>query len=137
MEPPESSHGVGKSRGSVIIVDDDADLLEALKFGLELEGFEVQCHASSGAALTETLPTSGACVIIDYRLPDFDGLQLLRRLRAKGVELPAIIVTSHPKAGLLLRAATLGATIIEKPLLGDAFTVAIENAVSRSIGSAA
>jgi two-component system response regulator FixJ len=136
MEPIASSHGARHERGSVIIIDDDAALLEALKFGLELEGFSVLCHASAGAVLAATLPASGACLIIDYRLPGLDGLDLLRRLRAKGVELPAIIVTSRPKAALLLRAAALGATIVEKPLLSDALTVAIENAVSRSIGSA-
>ncbi len=133
MELLASSHAAKHGGRSVIIIDDDADLLEALKFDLELEGFSVQCHLRSGTVVAEALPTSEACLIIDYRLPGLHGLDLLQRLRANGVRLPAIIITTHPKAAVLLRAAALGATVVEKPLLGDAFILAIENALARAV----
>ncbi len=133
MELLASSHGAKHGGQSVIIIDDDADLLDALKFGLELEGFSVQCHLRSGTLRTETLPTSDACLIIDYRLPGIDGLDLLQRLRGNGVMLPAIIVTTHPSAEVLIRAVALGATVVEKPLLGDALALAIENAFARQL----
>ncbi len=135
MDRLSSSLGAEHRRGTVIIVDDDAALLEALKFGLELEGFSVQGHLRSGALLAEKLPTSEACLVIDYRLPGLDGLDLLQALRVSGVVLPAIIITSDPDATLLVRAAALGALVIEKPLLGDALTLAIGNALARPFGS--
>jgi two-component system response regulator FixJ len=135
MESLATSHGK-QVRGSVILVEDDTGLLEALKFGLELEGFEVQCHASPSAVLAETLPAADACLIIDYWLPGLDGLSLLLRLRTLGVGLPAIIITSHPTAAVLLRAATLGATVVEKPLLEDTLSTAIRNAIASQVGSA-
>jgi two-component system response regulator FixJ len=126
-------NGAKHGRRSVIIIDDDAALLEALKFALELEGFSVQCHLRSGTVVAQTLPTSNACLVIDYQMPGLDGLDLLKRLRANGVRLPAIIITTLPKASVLIDAAALGATVVEKPLLGNAFIVAIENALARPV----
>jgi len=115
----------------VVIIEDDAALLNALKFSLELEGFSVCTHVSASALRAQDLPASNGCLVIDYRLPGHNGLQLLARLRSDGVVLPAILITSHPTGALASRAADLGAAIVEKPLLTDQLSKEIRAAVLR------
>jgi two-component system, LuxR family, response regulator FixJ len=120
-------------RPCILIVDDDAALRSALTFSLELEGFEVEAF-ESGEALAEHDPIAGpGCLVLDYHLPGMDGLALLALLRARGVALPALIITSLPTRSLAARAAAAGAAIVEKPLLCDALAAAIRAAVRKQI----
>ena len=125
-------------RGSVsagqltaIVVDDDEHLLEALRFSLELDGLRVIAHRSADTVVAGSLPAGDACLVLDYRLPTANGLDLLGRLKAAGIDLPAILVTSHASGEVRARARALGATLIEKPLLGDTLVTAIRAALGR------
>jgi two-component system, LuxR family, response regulator FixJ len=69
--------------------------------------------------MAQTLPDHNACLVLDYRLESGTGLDALETLRDRGVALPAILITSHPKASVRERAARLQAVLVEKPLLGD------------------
>jgi FixJ family two-component response regulator len=115
---------------TVIVIDDDTALLGALKFDLELEGFKVETHTAGAELRADRLPKANGCLVIDYRLPGLNGLELLRRLRERGVALPAIIITSHPTKSLHARTAGLGGSIIEKPLLGDVLLSGIRMAMA-------
>lgn len=104
---------------TVFVIDDDEDLLRALRFSLELEGFAVETRASGAGLHLADLPAHHACLVIDYVLPDEEnGLALLQRLRREGVQLPAIMITTHAGKALRNTADALGAGIVEKPLLG-------------------
>lgn len=116
---------------TAIVVDDDEHLLEALRFSLELDGLRVITHRSADTVLPGSLPARNACLVLDYRLPTANGLDLLGRLMADGIDLPAILVTSHASAEVRARARALGATLIEKPLLGDTLVTAIRAALDR------
>lgn len=120
----------------VVVVDDDEALLEALSFGLELEGFEVQTYRSAATVHAETLPKIRCCLVIDYKMPGLNGIELLSRLRRQAVELPAIIITSHPRPDMLARCHALSAAVVEKPLLGDGLLIAIRNALSPRVAPA-
>jgi FixJ family two-component response regulator len=114
----------------VIVIDDDSAVLSSLRFSLELEGFDVEAYRSGGEVLAqETHPTAG-CLVIDYNLPDMNGLELLSVLRRSHVVLPAILITTHPSALLLRNAAAAGVPIVEKPLLGNALIDAIRHALA-------
>jgi two-component system response regulator FixJ len=115
---------------TVVVVDDDDALLEALRFGLELEGFNVRTHRSAGAVDAAMLPTANCCLVIDYKMPGMNGLELLGRLRRQAIDLPAIIITSHVKREILARCHALGAAVVEKPLLGDGLMTAIHDALN-------
>jgi FixJ family two-component response regulator len=118
------------SSNTVVIVDDDEALRRALRFDLELEGLSVQTFAGARDIDWEQLPGDHACLVIDYRLPGIDGVELLRRLRSQGVMLPAIVITSHPSGILKAQISRLGATLIEKPLLGDQLIGSIRAALA-------
>lgn len=120
-------------RPHVLLVDDDAALRMSLEFSLDLEGFEVTALESGEALLLITdLPLKGACLVVDQNLPGVTGIEALRQLRARGVTLPALLITSHPPLGVRDAAMATGARIVEKPLLGDALTAQIVQAIERS-----
>ncbi|HVV92980.1 MAG TPA: response regulator [Hyphomicrobiales bacterium] len=118
----------------VCVVDDDTDLLGALRFALEIDGYTVRAYNSGETLLAETSPApEAACLVLDYLLPGMNGIDLLEALRRRGVTSPAILITTHPSALLRRRAAGLGVRIVEKPLFGENLARAIgEEIASRA-----
>lgn len=114
---------------TVVVIDDDEALLRALSFSLELDGFRVISSRDGEDLVAGDLPTLNACMVIDYRLPETDGLELLASLRKQGIDLPVIVITSHFSPALRRRAETAGARLVEKPLIGDALPAAIRSAL--------
>ena len=104
----------------ILLVDDDPAIRSSLAFSLGLEGFEVEAF-ESGEAFVERQPQADdACLVLDYRLPGLDGLALLTLLRSRGMNLPAVIITSTPSRQVRAAATDAGAALVEKPLLCDA-----------------
>lgn len=103
----------------VLVVDDDAAVTEALKFAMELEGFSVEIYPDGESLLSVTSFPKRGCMVIDVKLPGINGLELLRRLRARKVTLPAVLITTNPPSSLRIHAAAEDVPIVEKPLLRD------------------
>jgi two-component system response regulator FixJ len=114
-------------RVTIVIVDDDEALLGSLRFSLELEGFVIRAYPDAEAALQSADSHKAECIVVDYKLPGMNGLELLRELRARGLVAPAILITTAPGAALRDEAARTGVTIVEKPLLGNALHESIRN----------
>ena len=114
-----------ESRHLIFVVEDHDALRDALKFLLGIEGFLVEVFDRGEMLLERDLPDRDACLVLDEHLPGISGAETLRRLRARRVELPAILVTTHPKPELQRTAANERAIILEKPLLGDALVAHI------------
>jgi two-component system response regulator FixJ len=108
----------GSTSPYVLVVDDDLALLGSLEFALKAEGYRVRSCASADAALHADMDIP-ACLVIDYKLPEMDGMDLADKLRDLGLGAPMILMTSNPDARCRARAAKSGAVIVEKPLLGD------------------
>lgn len=123
--------GSPAARPAVILVDDDPAVTHAMHFSFDLEGLDVRSFRDGESLLAaDDLPETG-CLILDHNLPGMDGLALLERLRAAGVGLPAILITTNPRAALRNRAAVAGVPIIEKPLLTDALLTTVREALAR------
>ena len=127
---PAPAAAVPAAHGAwVILVDDDPAVARAIEFAFGLEGLKVATYPDGARALASgRLPEAG-CLVLDYQLPDMDGLQLLQRLRDGGVTAPAILVTTNPRRALRHRAEAAGAPIIEKPLLSDALLDSVRQAL--------
>lgn len=117
------------SKPWVILVDDDPAVARAIEFSFGLEGIRVSAYPDAAKALASRRLSQAGCLVLDYQLPDMDGLQLLQRLRDGGVTAPAILITTHPKRAVLERARAAGAPIIEKPLLTDALLDSVRSAI--------
>jgi FixJ family two-component response regulator len=114
-----SGEGIAVRR-TVIVVDDDPAVRNSLKFSLELEGFSVEAFASGRELLESGNLPAGSCLVVDQRLPGMSGLDLIARLRARSIAMPAILITTHPSTALAERAVRANIPIVEKPLLGNA-----------------
>jgi two-component system response regulator FixJ len=102
---------------TVLVVDDDAAVRSALQFALELEGFKVQLYDGSRAVLADANLPKRACLVVDYRMPGSDGLELVTRLRDRGVSLPVILISGRVTHELRHLAARIGVRqVLEKPL---------------------
>jgi FixJ family two-component response regulator len=130
MEPMKKSDDSSLSRSVVIIVEDDPAVRNALKFSLEIEGFEVRTYASGIDLLDAHDACGGGCLVIDQKMPEMTGLDLIATLRHRLISAPAILITSHPNALVRKRAAEAHVPIIEKPLLGNALVDRIRDAFS-------
>lgn len=107
------------SAPQVIVVDDDVAVCVALALRLELLGFRVRTCATGEELLQLRLPSEGACLVIDQRLPGISGVAALAQLRRRGMTLPAVLITSAPTRQLRTAAAAARAPIIEKPLIDE------------------
>lgn len=114
---------------TVIVVDDDDGLLNALTFGIEAEGYRVLPFSSAAEMLNLRELPKAECMVVDHRLPRLDGLYLIELMRARGLSAPAILMTSHPGRTLRARCNSLRVPIVEKPLLRDELSLAIRTAI--------
>jgi len=105
--------------GPVFVVDDDAALLGALRFFFQTHGYVVWSFTTAAAAEAAWAVQGPSCAIIDQRLPDEPGIDLIKRLRNRGVNTPALLITTAPSAALHRQADALKVPVIEKPLLTD------------------
>jgi len=107
------------SRPTVVVVEDDRAVLNALAFALDAEGFHVRVFETANCAWSADGLNDADCMVVDQMLPDQPGLDLLSRLRQRGVTTPAVLITTNPTMRLRAQAAGLNVPVVEKPLLGD------------------
>ena len=117
----------------VHIVDDEEAVRNSLAFLLTSAGFAVRVHQSATDFLAVAPNVTNGCLITDLRMPDIDGLELLRRLKAADAMLPAIMVTGHGDIQMAVEAMKNGAIdFIEKPFSDDVLIDSITRAVERA-----
>ena len=127
--------------GLVYVIDDDPAMRDSLDFLLGAAGLKARLFESAVSFL-EALPTlEHGCIVSDVRMPNLDGLELLRRLRESNKSLPIIIMTGHGDIPLAVEAMKLGAIdFIEKPFEDDrligTITIALSGAAQRHKGDA-
>jgi DNA-binding response OmpR family regulator len=105
----------------VLVVDDEPNVRLAYRLTLEAEGMSV--HQADGATaaleILSTIPIDLA--ILDLRMPEMDGLELLAEMRKRGHSTPAVMITAYGEIPHVVRAMKLGAIdFLEKPLTPEA-----------------
>jgi DNA-binding response OmpR family regulator len=99
----------GDGRPVVLLVDDDAAIRRSVAEGLELEGFDVVPASGGRAALAALESVEPAIVVLDLAMPDLDGLEVLRRLRAAGDDVPVCILSARDEVDDRVRGLEAGA----------------------------
>jgi DNA-binding response OmpR family regulator len=92
MRPPEGS---SVNQGTILVVEDDAELLELLVRGLREEGFRAVGATSGHQALERAGANRLDALVVDVGLPDADGRDVCQALRVQGVSAPVLFLTAH------------------------------------------
>lgn len=122
---------MGTRKFIVHIVDDEEPVRSSLAFLLTTSGFEVRSYSSAGQFLRSPRPGRPGCLVTDVRMPDMDGVELLRQLRKEDGLLPAIVITGQGELRIAVDALRNGALdFIEKPFHADLLIAAIRRAMS-------
>ncbi len=101
---------------TVLLIDDDPEVLDSSRQTLELEGLAVQAVTEAETALARLGASWPGIVVTDVRMPGMDGFALLDRIRAVDPEVPVVLITGHGDIAMAIRAVREGAyDFIEKP----------------------
>jgi two-component system KDP operon response regulator KdpE len=93
----------------VLVVDDEPAILRFLRAGLSSQGYVVLEAATGQAALDQVRRKAADLVVLDLGLPDIDGLEVIRQVRASGATLPIIVLSSREDEKAKVDALDLGA----------------------------
>jgi two-component system OmpR family response regulator len=93
---------------TVLVVDDETNIVELLSVSLKFQGFEVYTASNGSAALDKAREVKPDAVILDVMMPGMDGFGVLRRLRADGIDAPALFLTARDSLQDKIAGLTLG-----------------------------
>ncbi|MCH8054516.1 MAG: sigma-54-dependent Fis family transcriptional regulator, partial [Planctomycetes bacterium] len=120
------------NKPAILVVDDDAIILDSLGEFLRLEGFDVDQAGDTRAALEKLARGNFKLVISDVNLPDSDGFELLRAIRQKHPEVVTILITGYGTIESAVDAIKLGAyDYLTKPIIDDEVKLAVERALQQ------
>jgi DNA-binding NtrC family response regulator len=115
---------------TLLIVDDEKNILLTLKRALEVEGYACEVAGGGKAALELFAAKPIDLVVMDVRMPDLDGLEVLRRMKELRPLTPVILMSGHGSFETAVTATKLGAfTFLPKPVDREQLLVSLRNAL--------
>lgn len=121
----------GSSNASAVayIVDDEPSVRDSLQFLLGSIGVRTEAFESPRLFLEQYVPGTPGCLILDLRLPEMTGFDVLEHMRERHIDLPAIILTGYATVPLTVRAMHAGAIeVFEKPHADQALVEGVQHA---------
>ena len=129
MPGPGIEGAAAGSRGKVLVVDDERDLLEVLETMLAEAGWQVDTAANGREALVLVDASPYEVVLSDIDMPGMSGLELLREIRGRDLDVPVLLITGHPRVDTAVEALEHGALrYLRKPIRERDLLSAIEDA---------
>jgi two-component system C4-dicarboxylate transport response regulator DctD len=117
---------------SVIVVDDEAPIREAVEQWLSLSGFDVQVYSRAEDCLAQLPEHFPGVIMSDVRMPGINGMELLSRIQASDADLPVILLTGHGDVPMAVDAMREGAyDFLEKPFSPDTLLRTLRRALEK------
>lgn len=117
----------------VFIVDDDIPVRESLDLLIDHAGWQPRLFAAANEVLVTPRVLVPSCLILDFSLPEIDGLQLQERIAGDRIDMPIIFLTGYDDVPMTVKAMKAGAAeFLTKPLRDDVLLSAVRNAIERS-----
>ena len=114
----------------IVVVDDEPNIGRSLRLILEGEGYRVSVCESVAAFRAERLHTRAGVCLLDVRLPDGSGLDVLRELKQEDDRCAVVMISGHGTIRDAVEATRIGAfDFLEKPLARDRVLLAVKNAI--------
>jgi two-component system, OmpR family, response regulator len=121
------------SEAKLLVVEDDANILELLSASLRFAGFDVSTATSGSAAVTAAKSASPDLVVLDVMLPDLDGFEVIRLMREGGARTPVVFLTARDSTDDKIRGLTLGGDdYVTKPFSLEELTARIRAVLRRT-----
>ena len=117
------------AQGNVYIVDDDREVRRSLSFLLSTTEMTSRPFGSGVDFLDALSDLKPGCILLDIRMPEFDGFYVMGELGKRGIEWPVIVMTGHGEVSVAVRAMKLGAVdFLEKPFDEEILLNSLERA---------
>ena len=117
----------------VFVVDDDAWVRESLELLIEDEGWQAETFASAQEFLGRPRTFTPSCLVLDFSLPDLNGLELQKRVAVERIDMPIIFLTGQGDIPMSVGAMKAGALeFLTKPFNDEVLLTAIRQALERS-----
>jgi FixJ family two-component response regulator len=117
----------------VFVVDDDVSVRESLELSIRCEGWQPQTFSSAKEFLNCPRSLGPSCLVLDYSLPDLNGLELQKRVAIERPDMPVIFITGHRDVPMTVQAMKAGALeFLTKPFSDSVLLSAIRDGLDRS-----
>lgn len=118
----------------ILIIDDDVDICALLKRFLERKGYEVTTSFKGQEGLQLLNSTDFDVVLTDFRLPDMDGIDVLKSIKQSKPNIPVIVITGYSDVGQAVKVIRLGAfEYVTKPIFPEEILMLVKDALSRKL----
>jgi two-component system response regulator FixJ len=119
----------------VALIDDDSAVLDSLRLYLQSKGDAISCFSTADVFLsTKVHAGQFDCIVADVRMPGMSGLDLVRHLATKAIDIPTVLITGHGDIEMAVAAIKLGAfDFIEKPFDEARLLESIHRAVGQGL----
>ncbi|MPZ27654.1 MAG: response regulator [Micromonosporaceae bacterium] len=122
----------------LLVVEDDPNILELLSASLRFAGFEISTARTGSEGVTAALKARPDLVVLDVMLPDLDGFEVLKLMRAEGARFPVVFLTARDTTDDKIRGLTLGGDdYVTKPFSLEELTARIRAVLRRTAGDQA
>jgi two-component system OmpR family response regulator len=98
----------GPGQQQILVVDDEPSIVDAVATTLRYEGFDVREASNGRAALAAAQEAPPDLIVLDIMLPDLDGIEVTRRLRADGIRVPVLFLTARDSVDDKVAGLTVG-----------------------------
>ncbi|HEV2375287.1 MAG TPA: response regulator transcription factor [Streptosporangiaceae bacterium] len=122
----------------VLVVDDELNIRELVQVALKFHGCDVSAAATGAQALQQVATAAPDLIVLDVVLPDLDGFEVCRRLRAEGNEVPVIFLTARDTSSDTVTGLALGGDdYVTKPFSVEALVARVRAVLRRAARSTA
>ncbi len=123
---------VPEHQGSILIIDDDPIVLDSLAALLREEGYDVETVSTFDATIKSVNRGKLDLVITDMNMPDTDGFELLRAVKARSADINVIIITGYGTIESAVEAIKMGAyDYLTKPIIDDEIRLVVQRAMQQ------
>jgi two-component system, LuxR family, response regulator FixJ len=120
------------SSPTVVVVDDDDQVRESLAALIQSMSLDVECFSSGQDFLDNYSADRPGCIVLDLRLPQLSGLEIIEEMAARNIQSPVIMISGHGDIPAAVSAMKAGAVdFFEKPYRGTALMDSVRKAIAR------
>lgn len=126
----------GRAKTRILVVDDESSITDLVSMALRYEGFEPDVAHNGVQAMSKAQSFRPRLIVLDVMMPDIDGFEVARRLRAEGLGVPILFLTARDAAADKVRGLTIGGDdYVTKPFSVEELVARIRAILRRSEGA--